>query len=342
VKTNVKITGFCVVITVLIMSACQPFEMRVNGPVMTPGYLTPVIRQTVTPAKSALSTPQGTVDSGLYTATVVSSPSASNIGQWNLTTVLDLAALQQYMLRLINEERVKANLDPVAWSDFAATVAQAHANEMAQNGYMSHWNLDGYGPDVRYSKANGMEWAQENVFMSWQRLDNGTPVPIQNWASAVLQGHESLMNSPGHRANILSPEHTHVGVGIAYNPATGEFRIAQEFLNQYLNIKPLPSSVSVNDKVTLEGMTLLGSNNPIVNLAYEPFPKQMTILQLNGTNSYASPATLVEVPIVQETSGGVFTSDVTLGSQPGLYHIRIFVFARNQQFLAVDWCIWVR
>jgi uncharacterized protein YkwD len=42
-------------------------------------------------------------------------------------------------------------------------------------------------------------------------------------------GHNSLMNSPGHRANILEPRFVKVGVG-TYRDAKGEFWVTEEFL----------------------------------------------------------------------------------------------------------------
>ena len=41
-------------------------------------------------------------------------------------------------------------------------------------------------------------------------------------------GHRALMDSPGHRANILDPRFTKVGLGIYHN-ARGEFWVTQMF-----------------------------------------------------------------------------------------------------------------
>ena len=58
------------------------------------------------------------------------------------------------------------------------------------------------------------------------------------WAGENISGNKSvagsmasLMLSPGHRANILDPRFTHVGVGIAYGSAYGNLYV-QEFLQQ--------------------------------------------------------------------------------------------------------------
>lgn len=259
----------------------------------------------------------------------------------NESSIPNLADLQKYMLDLINDARHSQGLGPVIWDEFATQIGQAHAEEMAMHQYMSHWNMQGFGPDVRYSLAGGSEWVQENVFSSWNRYDNGTPVPITDWKAQVLQAHESLMNSPGHRANIMNPDHTHVGVGIAYNPATGEFRVAEEFINRYIALDQLPGSAQPSETIAVSGSMLNGATDPLVNLAYEPVPTSMTVEQLNSTHSYASPAQIIGAIPLQQQDGNTFKAQVNLGDQPGLYHIRIFVKANGADLQAVDWIIWV-
>jgi uncharacterized protein YkwD len=249
--------------------------------------------------------------------------------------------LQQYMLELINDSRSSQGLVAVVWDEFAAQVGQAHAEEMAGNGYMSHWDLAGQGPDIRYSLAGGFDCSMENVYSFWQRYDNGTPVPIQDWKAEVKRAHDSLMNSPGHRANIMMPEHTRVGIGMAYDLATGEFRIAQEFVNHYIQMDPIPQSAEPNETITIHGQLLLGSNSPLINIAYESAPRPMPVDVLNKTSSYSSPAKFVDAVNVQEDSSGGFTAQIRMGSESGLYHIRIWVKIPTGDAQSVDAVVWV-
>jgi hypothetical protein len=43
-------------------------------------------------------------------------------------------------------------------------------------------------------------------------------------ATAVGEAHAALMNSPGHRANVMSPQATHVGIGVAFGSEVGGHR----------------------------------------------------------------------------------------------------------------------
>ncbi len=148
--------------------------------------------------------------------------------------------LQAQALDLINRSRAAEGLSLVAWDDAAAQVAQAHAEDMLAGPFFSHWNRDGYGPEHRAALTAGMTDAVfENIHSSW-RTNNGQPAPILDWPQRVLDAQEGLMNSPGHRRNIMDPAHTHVGVGIAYRPEIGELRLVQLFLNRYVEIDPLP------------------------------------------------------------------------------------------------------
>jgi len=241
--------------------------------------------------------------------------------------VPDLAALQRLMLDLVNADRATEGLSPVQWDAFAAQVGQAHAEDMAANGYMSHWNLAGEGPDVRYGRAGGTDNVQENVYMYWYRLSDGRPAPIEDWETVVREAETTLMDSPGHRANILAPEHTHVGIGIAYNAATGDVRIAQEFLNRYVALERLPGQAHVGDTLTVRGQLLPGASNPLINLAYEPFPRPMTVHEVEARSTYQSPAEFFSAVQPEVDAHGRFSAQVTLdaGGRAGVYHVLIWV-----------------
>ncbi len=255
----------------------------------------------------------------------------------------DLGNLRQVMVEAINRDRGAAGLAPVQVNTLAAQVGQAHAEEMASNNYMSHWNLKGLGPDLRYSIAGGHDAVMENVFLSWQRYTNGTPVPITDWNRLIQEAETALMNSPGHRANILKPEHTHVGVGIAYNPATGEFRIAQEFVNHYLDLDPLPLSAAPGDSLSISGRLLPTAREPLINTGYEPAPRPMTIAQLSATSTYTSPAQNTDALNLTADAQGNFRGVVPIkrDAPPGVYHIRIWVMWNKERILASDVVVWV-
>jgi uncharacterized protein YkwD len=238
---------------------------------------------------------------------------------------LDVPSLQRLMLDLINADRQANGLTTVEWDDSAAQAAQLHAEDMAAQGYFSHWNTQGWGPDVRYGLAGGTDVIRENVAAQWSRYNDGRPAPIGDWRDVIRDAQVGLMNSPGHRANILDPHHTHVGVGIAYNAATGEARIAQEFINRYIALTPV--NAPINGEVAISGTLLRGARQPLINVAFEPLPTPLTPDDLNNRmpKTYRSPAKTIDA-VRPDVQGERFEARVPVGQNgPGLYHIRIWV-----------------
>jgi uncharacterized protein YkwD len=94
-------------------------------------------------------------------------------------------------------------------------VAEAHSRDMFARGYFAHNTPEGTDPFKRMSEG-GVKYivAGENLAL----------------APDVLAAHTGLMNSPGHRANILAPEFGKVGIGVIDGGKYG-MMFSQEFTN---------------------------------------------------------------------------------------------------------------
>lgn len=122
-------------------------------------------------------------------------------------------AYEAEMLQLINEERRKYGLKLLQADGEMLQVARAHSRDMFAKGYFAHDNLEGQGPFDRMRAANiHFAAAGENLAL----------------AQTVEIAHVNLMNSPGHRANILNPSFGRVGIGILDGGFYG-LMISQEF-----------------------------------------------------------------------------------------------------------------
>lgn len=242
------------------------------------------------------------------------------------------------MLTLINDDRRANGLSTLAWDNIAATAGLQHAQEMASFNYLSHWNLDGYGPDYRYSLAGGLDNIRENAYMYQHSGPNSAPATSQDWEQRIREAQKSLMNSPGHRDNILAREHTHVGIGIAYEATTGQLRITQEFVDRYITLQPFVRRVALGGQINIVGQLRVGASNPLLNLAYEPLPAPKSIAELSTTNTYTSPAENYSSSPLTTDGEGRFSQVLTLdnNSQPGLYHVRIWVDTAAGQVMAAD------
>ena len=123
--------------------------------------------------------------------------------------------LEARMLVLVNEERTKRGLKPLVADPELVPVARAHSVDMFARGYFSHYTPEGKDPFDRMKKA-GIKY-----YSAGENLALGQTLRIC---------HDGLMNSPGHRANILNPSYGRLGVGILDGGAYG-LMISQEFRN---------------------------------------------------------------------------------------------------------------
>jgi uncharacterized protein YkwD len=103
------------------------------------------------------------------------------------------------LLALVNQERERAGLPTLSLAPDLVPVGRAHATEMFTLGYFAHESPVTGDPFDRIEAAGiAYSAAGENLA----------------FAPDVLTAHRGLMNSPGHRANILSPDFGQVGIGI--------------------------------------------------------------------------------------------------------------------------------
>lgn len=113
-----------------------------------------------------------------------------------------VAALEQseaQMLALVNQARAANGLAPFTLDPALVDVARRHSADMVARGYFAHLNPDGLDPFARMAAAGiTYQAAAENIA----------------WAGDASLAHTALMNSPGHRANLLNPQLGRIGIGI--------------------------------------------------------------------------------------------------------------------------------
>lgn len=102
------------------------------------------------------------------------------------------------MLHLLNAERKRRGLPPLRMDERLRQLARSHARDMLARGYFAHDDPEGRDPFQRMRAAGiSYQTAGENLA----------------FAPSVEVAHAGLMNSPGHRANILNPKFHRVGIG---------------------------------------------------------------------------------------------------------------------------------
>ena len=110
-------------------------------------------------------------------------------------------------LCLINRERTERGLAPLAPSGQLASAATAHSRDMVARGYFEHDSPDGLTPQDRI-RATG--WGRGRSSSSGENIAWGTG--REATPEAIV---EQWMDSPPHRADILRPAFSEIGVGIA-------------------------------------------------------------------------------------------------------------------------------
>ena len=125
----------------------------------------------------------------------------------NIPNIDHVKNVENEVLAIVNQERSKQGLKPLQMDWELERVARTKSQDMAAKGYFSHQSPT-YGSPFDMMKQFGINYksAGENI-ASGQRDPKEVMV--------------AWMNSTGHRANILKPEYTHIGVGYYHGGSYG-------------------------------------------------------------------------------------------------------------------------
>ena len=206
------------------------------------------------------------------------------------------------MLELINDERMDAGLNPVALGNNAA--AQLHAEASLQNCFSSHWGVDGLTPYMRYSLAGGYQPNGENTSgLGYCIKASDGYRPNSSAKQEIREAMQGLMESPGHRDNILEPWHRKINIGLAWDRYN--FKIIQHFEGDHVEYAELPF---IDDGVLrISGTVKNGAqfDNSLfsgVQVYYDPSPQTLSRGQVGRTYCYDNG--LLAVALRQPVTGG--------------------------------------
>jgi uncharacterized protein YkwD len=163
------------------------------------------------------------------------------------TDTVSLDTMRDEMLNYINDTRRRYGLVELVLSEDLNTLAQIHSDDMVNNNYFSHTDLNGNTSEDR-RKILGIS----------------TPV-AENMAKevSIIFAHEGLVRSGGHRKNILEKEWTRVGIGITKTKNDGGYLIVtEEFSTEAITAETLTSMkedlfATINEERTKNGLSAL-------------------------------------------------------------------------------------
>ncbi len=285
-----------------------PPSVRAAGP--SAPYVAPVATAPVAPAAEASGAPAGK---------------------------LTLDQARRYMLELVNRDRKSQGLGPVALEPGPATVAaQRHADDMLRLGFLGHWGSDGSIPEQRHTEAGGVDMVLENALCMTDEvrrtLDGHLLLERAEIERAERMFFDEVPPNDGHRKNILRPQHTHVGIGIALPVRTPtEIPVpcfVQEFTDHYATYEPLSKTAAPRQMVHLAATLDPRMTPGGFGIARVDLPKPLPPTELNRRRSYPVPAPYqnfwpqgFKTPVAVQVTGTTMRVDVPLGDEPGLYEI---------------------
>ena len=124
-------------------------------------------------------------------------------------------ALETEMISLVNSERVTRGLTALTFDPSLRKIAEGHSTDMFERGYFSHYSPEG--------KTVADRAKEENI--DFQVIGENLA-----YAPSLALAHKGLMDSEGHRANILSGDFNKIGIGIMDSSVYG-LMITQVFSN---------------------------------------------------------------------------------------------------------------
>ncbi|HBF39522.1 MAG TPA: sporulation protein [Firmicutes bacterium] len=138
----------------------------------------------------------------------------SGVGTGNHSSVQVLTLDESYILKQVNIERTKVGLGVLQIDNRLEQTARAKSMDMIKGGYFGHQSPTLGSPFDQMKRAGiSYHWAGENI--------------AGNFSAAGAM--KSWMNSSGHRANILNPNFSRIGIGVIDGGPYGKM-LTQQFI----------------------------------------------------------------------------------------------------------------
>jgi hypothetical protein len=150
-----------------------------------------------------------------------------------------MRAQAEQLFALANEARAAQGAGPLKWDSALAAAALAHCERMAREGEIAHR----YGGEDDLTERAGKAGAhfsliEENVALG----------------PYVARIHQSWMNSPGHRANLLNPSIDRVGIAVV--PANGVLYAVADYARGVSVMTPAQVEAAVAALIRPSGVTI--------------------------------------------------------------------------------------
>lgn len=199
------------------------------------------------------------------------------------TDKLSLSAYEWEVLKLVNQERNKLGLTLLSMPAALQTACDIRENELLQR--LEHTRPNGQGPETAISSSFKWTIASENIAAG------------QRDPQEVMNG---WMNSPGHKANILEPDHGYLGVGVT---GSTPYHWVQLFTDASIaSVTSSSGSLTFPSEEAMQGEYLIctGKNGVV---SYMPI--DVSVMTKSGSNyTMKLPGKTVTLSVGASTVGG--------------------------------------
>ena len=200
------------------------------------------------------------------------------------------------MVTMVNAARADHGLAPLAAHGAVTDFASGHSGVMAAAG--SIWHNDDY-----FTKATKARFAAtavaENVAVN----------------ATTADAHARLMNSPGHRANILDGKFTHVGIAVARS-TDGLLYYTQDFLKTTVTATKASETAAPTRKPRATSARPLAADPKSASAAAAPVPGTATGTDPNPAVTVRGPDGVLGRGASVEAGGPVPSSTPKKGALP--------------------------
>ena len=145
---------------------------------------------------------------------------SKSIKYYNKFTKTDIRNFELELFEITNQKRIENCVSPLVWDDKLHSIAKNHSQDMAENNYFDHNNLNGVSVFDRGNNV-GYECEKERNDVIYEGISENISqmgLTYQDYES-IHEEHiiEGLMDSLEHKENMLDNAYTKIGIGIAIN-----------------------------------------------------------------------------------------------------------------------------
>ncbi len=191
--------GLIFIAIILVMTATFPIQPNIKKAVLDSKIGSVILKNAYTLEQPVKQVFGGVANDSLTFLTIKpKTDQRVNLGFQTSQFSIDMVS-EKTMIDLVNKERVSRGFPALSFDEKLRGIARLHSGDMLTRGYFSHYSPEGKTVADR-ALAAGIDFLVVGENLAY--------------APDVESAHKGLMNSEGHRANILSPDFSKIGIGV--------------------------------------------------------------------------------------------------------------------------------